>query len=58
MLVKKGIMQLFSAEAIVFPKKIDPENMKKLPSKVAHNQPNFSVLPTGPKPAQISSCIP
>ena len=41
-------MQLFSAEAIqyiyvVFTKKsktfFDPQNMKKLPSKVAHNQP-------------------
>ena len=29
--------------------------MKKPLSKVAHNRPNFfSVLPTGPKPAQIS----
>ena len=32
-------MQLFSADAIVFLKKIDPENMKQLPSKVAHNPP-------------------
>ena len=37
-------MQLFSADAIVFSKnatkkKIDPKNMKKLPSKVAHNSP-------------------
>ena len=36
-------MQLFSADAIVFSKKfkkkIDLENMKKPPSKVAHNQP-------------------
>ena len=35
-------MQLFSADAIVFSKKknqflFDPENMKKPPSKVAHN---------------------
>jgi hypothetical protein len=32
------------------------ENMKKLPSKFADNQPKkfFSVLQTGPKPAQIS----
>ena len=37
---KKGIMQLFSAGAIVFSKEklifFDPENMKKSPSKVAH----------------------
>ena len=35
-------MQLFSADAIVFSKKkkkIVPENMKKTPSKVAHNRP-------------------
>ena len=37
-------MQLFSADAIVFSKKFvilffDPENMKKKPSKFAHNQP-------------------
>ena len=34
-----------------------PENMKKPPSKVAHNWPKiiFSVLPTSPKPAQISA---
>ena len=36
-------MQLFIAEAIVFlknnKKKFDPENMKKAPSKVAHNRP-------------------
>ena len=36
-----------------------PENMKKPPSKVAHNQPQFffSLLPTGPKPAQISISV-
>ena len=36
------------------------ENMKKTPSKVAHNWPPifFSVLPTGPKPAQISISVP
>ena len=37
-------MQLFSADASVFKKlkkKIDTDNMKKPPSKVAHNQPNF-----------------
>jgi hypothetical protein len=36
-------MQLFSADATRFQKKIklffDPENMKKLLSKVAHNRP-------------------
>ena len=43
-------MQLFSADTSVFKKKIkkifDPENMKKPPSKVAHNRPQigFSVL--------------
>ena len=39
---------------------IGPENMKKLPSKVAHNWPKFffSVLPTGPKPAQITFSVP
>ena len=37
-----------------------PENMKKTPSKVAHNWPRpfFSVLPTGPNPAQISIPVP
>jgi len=37
-----------------------PENMKKTPSKVAHNQPKpfFSVLPIGPNPAQISIPVP
>ena len=40
-------MQLFSADAIVFSKKlkkknVDPENMKKTSSKVAHNRlPTF-----------------
>jgi hypothetical protein len=35
------------------------ENMKKLHSNVAHNRPNFfSVLPTGPKPAQITFSVP
>ena len=34
--IKKGIMQLFSPDSIVFSKKkIDPENMKNPPSKVA-----------------------
>ena len=37
-----------------------PENMKKTPSKVAHNRPThfFSVLPTGPKSAQITFSVP
>ena len=53
-------MQLFSADATILFKNIKlffaPENMKKTLSKVAHNRPKlfFSVLPTGPKPAQIS----
>jgi hypothetical protein len=38
-------MQLFSADAIVFSKKIniffDPQKVKKRASKVAHNRPNF-----------------
>ena len=35
-------MQLFSADASVvfFSLNFDPKNMKKLPSKVAHNQPS------------------
>ena len=49
-------MQLFSADASIFLKKNAPENMKKTLSKVAHNQSPifFSLLPTGPKPTQIS----
>ena len=48
-------MQLFSLDAIGFTKnftkKFDPENMKKLPSKVAHNWPPtfFYVLAQLPK---------
>ena len=51
-------MELLSAEAIVFSKEIwkkfDPENMKKRPSKVAHNQSpnlfmNWPSCPTGQK---------
>ena len=51
-------MQLFSADAIVFSNEIqiffDPENMKKTPSKVAHNRPPifFYVLARLPKTAQ------
>ena len=46
-------MQLFSAEdATTFLKKnyifFAPENMKKLPSKVAHNLPKIILLSTGP----------
>ena len=44
-------MQIFSADAEVFSNKIlnffCPENMKKPPSKVAHNRPQF-FLCTGP----------
>jgi hypothetical protein len=41
-------------------KEFAPKTMKKLASKVAHNRPKlfFSVLPTGPKPAQISISVP
>ena len=55
------IMQFFSADATTFTKKkIAAENMKKPSSKVAHNQPKlfFSVLPIGPKPAQITFSVP
>ena len=43
---KGDIMQLFSADlpsadATIFKKNFAPENMKKLPSKLAHNPPNF-----------------
>ena len=45
-------MQLFSLDAIGFTKKfknkIDPENMKQMPSKVAHNWPPTFFLCTGP----------
>ena len=48
-------MQLFSVDAIVFSKKnltfcFDPENINKLPSKVAHNwpQPFFMYWPDCP----------
>ena len=34
-------MPLFSADATIFKKKIAHENMKKMPSKVAHNRPQF-----------------
>ena len=46
-------MQHFSADTTIF-KKNAPENMKKTPSKDAHNRPKFFiVLPTGPKPAHF-----
>ena len=51
-------MQLSSVDAIVFSKKkkkknFDPENMKKTPSKVAHNRPQLFFMywpgcPNGP----------
>ena len=34
-------MQLFSADATILKKKIAHENIKKQPSKVAHNRPQF-----------------
>ena len=45
-------MQIFSVDATIFKE----QHEKKTLSKVGHNQPKiyFSVLPTGPKPAQIS----
>ena len=53
-------MPLFSADTKMFQKKISHENMKKTASKVAHNRPKFffSVMPTGPNPAQISISVP
>ena len=45
---KKGIMQLFSADAKVFSKFFWPKKVKKRASKVAHNQPRpfyFTVQP-------------
>ena len=42
-------MQLFSADAIVF---FDPQNMKKPPSKVAHNRPKpfYFTVQSRPQP--------
>ena len=57
-------MQRFSADAIVFlkkfKKKIDPENMKKMRSKVAHNRPPtfFYVLARLPKRPRNRNPIP
>ena len=55
-------MQLFRADTTMIlrdlKKQIAYENMKKLASKTAHNWPKlFSVLPTGPKSAQISYSV-
>ena len=48
-------MQLFSADAIVFSKKFDPENMKKTPSKLLIIGPQLFCVywpgcPNGPEP--------
>ena len=49
-------MQLFSADAIVFSKKINvffyPKKVKKQASKVAHNRPNplFFIVQPRPQP--------
>ena len=47
-------MQLFSADAIVFSKKLkenfDPRDMKKPPSKVAHNRPRPFYFTVQPRP--------
>ena len=56
-------MHFFSADARVFSKKKNnfaPENMKKTPSKVAHNRPThfFFSIATGPKSAQITFSVP
>ena len=57
-------MQLFSADATIFKKKIKkkivPENMKKTPSKVAHNRPRpfFSVLAWLPKRPKNRNPVP
>jgi hypothetical protein len=53
-------MQLFNADDKKLFFKFALENIEKLPSKIAHNQPKFifSVLPTGPKPALISISVP
>jgi hypothetical protein len=56
-------MQVFSADSTIFKKNktfSGYENIKKPTSKVAYSRPQFffSVLPTGPKPAQISISVP
>ena len=58
------MMQIFSADATLsFLKNtffLAHDNVEKPPSKDAHNRPQFffSVLPTGPKPAQIPISVP
>ena len=56
-------MQLFSADATMFKKKINiffaPENMKKTPSKVAHNRPRPFFFSTANRPKSspnLNSC--
>ena len=53
-------MQLSTADATMFLFFFAHENMKKPASKVAYNRPKFvfSVMPTGPNPAQISIPVP
>ena len=55
-------MQLFSADATILEKlkrKLPLKTKTKTTSKVAHNwRKLLSVLPTGPKPAQISISVP
>ena len=57
-------MQLFSADARMFSKKLkkkkfDTENMKKPPSKVAHNQPpTFFSFSNGQKQKSCTPKIP
>ena len=54
---QRNVMQCFSADAKCFEKNLNKKILPmKTSSKVAHNWPNFFlVLPTGPKPAQISN---
>ena len=51
---KKGIMQLFSADAIVFSKKFEiyltPKKVKQRASKVAHNWPRPFYSTVQPRP--------
>jgi hypothetical protein len=57
-------MQLFSADAKVFSKNLKkifaPQNMKKLPSKVAHNRPQtfFSELVWLPRRPPQKNSVP
>jgi hypothetical protein len=55
-------MQLFSADAMVFSKKnlkifFDPEKVKKLASKVAHNQPRPFYFTVQPRPTAHSPVL-